>query len=591
MVRKSYAFLGILAVLLMSLGVVSATNGFELTVNGLGDSSSNPISGINGTVHNVAITLNHSNISLGDVQLNWTGGSGYLEFLGNGIVTTGEHEYTIKITLPQETKESYRTVTATFYNESNLTQEVGDASVRIYYNSTLSSSSTEIYGCMDSNANNYNPDATTDDGSCTYTTGDYEYCDDFSGEKGHLEITSFEITNNGKGGDEEWEYLDEIVIEVVIENTGNENIDDVMVELMIKDDDDNTVTRRKMGLDDDEIDLGRVKDDDEETAIFEIKELPIDLDEGTYRIYVRAYDEKNEDLECTSVSEDFNNDDETYFEFDVKSSDDATVIVKSDLDNILASCGDRNVEVRFMVYNIGDDDEEKVLVTLESSRLGLYEKVVIDNLRDKKGKEVVFFITIPDGLEKSYYDLDIYTYYDYDDDEDELDEVVAYGESSEEEGDDFSIRLDILSCKGPAPLITASLDSEAKVGEELVITASITNSGDDNNFVVSVSEFEDWAELLSVEPASLLINEDGTATITIKLTPTKSGFQTLKVNAIVDGEVSYQAVSVNIEEREGFFAGVSDTLLYSVSGVAALFILIFLVLIVRISRKSRKPEF
>ncbi len=591
MVQKSYAFLGILAVLLMSLGFVSAYTSTQdgIKVNVIQELP-NPVTP--GSTHDIQINITNNNGTT--IDLSWvdtTDSSGITTAVPtNSSLTNGNSAiYTLTYSIPSG-------FNGTVNHKVDLSVFVGSTNIANFHPYSTANytniSTTLIYGCTDSDANNYDPNATTDDGSCTYTIADgYKYCDDFDGEKGDLEITSFEINNNGKGDDNEWEYLDEIEIEVTVENTGDDNIDDVIVEIMIKDDDGNTITRRKMGLDEDEFDLGRIKDGDEEVAIFKIDELPIDLDEGTYRIYVRAYDEKDEDSNCVSVSEDFNDDDETYFEFDVTSSDGATVIVKDDSEVILASCGDKNVEVRFMVYNIGDDDEEKVLVTLEDSKLGIYEKVVIDNLRDKKGKEVVFFITIPEGLDKSYYELDIYTYYDYDEDEDELDEVVAYGESSEEEGDDFSIGLEILSCKGPVPSITASLDSEAKVGEELVITASVTNNGDDNNFVVSVTEFEDWAELVSVEPASLLINEDGVATITIKLVPTKGGFQTLKVNAIVDGEVSNQAVSVNIEEKEGLFANVSDTLLYSISGVVALLILIFLVLIVRVSRKSRKPEF
>ncbi|MEA2112355.1 MAG: hypothetical protein U9P50_00065, partial [Patescibacteria group bacterium] len=164
-------------------------------------------------------------------------------------------------------------------------------------------------------------------------------------------------------------------------------------------------------------------------------------------------------------------------------------------------------------------------------------------------------------------------------------------ESSEEEGDDFSVLLEILSCREPAPSISASLDSDAKVGEELIIAVSVTNNGDDNNFVISASGFENWAELVSIEPQSLSIDEDDTATVLIKLIPTKGGFQTLKVNTVVDGENYDQAVSVNIEEEESFFANIDDKLLYIVSGIAVLCILIFLVLIVRISRRSRKEEF
>ncbi|MFH1238014.1 MAG: putative S-layer protein [archaeon] len=563
MVSKNvFVSLGILAVLIMSLGIVSAAALEFIDISGL------PPQVNTGTEYEVTFKLNHTNTTFNDdYKLNWSSNEDYVTLLPtiDRINVSNLLSGSAKITIPSDATGSVNyTLKVIAYNLSD--------SYKYNYTTTFTSTINDTDVVIP-------------------PTTEYKYCDDFNGEKGYLEITSFEITNNGKGDDKEWEYLDEIEIEVTIENTGEDNINDVLVDIMIKDDDDNTITRKKMNLNDDQIDLGRINDGDEEIAIFKIKELPIDLSEGNYRMYVRAYDENNEDSECASVSEDFTNSDETYFEFEVTSSKDSTVIVKDDLDNILASCGDKNVEVRFMVYNLGDDDEEKVLVTLENSKLGIYEKAVIDNLRDKKGKEVVFFITVPEELDKLSYELDIYTYYDYDEDEDELDEVVAYGESSEDGGDDFSIMLEVLSCKGPVPSITAALDSESKVGEELVIIASITNNGDDNNFVVSLTGFENWAELISIEPQSLLINEDDTATVVIKLTPTKGGFQTLKVNTVVDGETYNQAVSVNIEEKESIFANVNNVVLYSVSGIIVLLILIFLVLIVRISRKSRKAEF
>ncbi|MCK5449963.1 putative S-layer protein, partial [Candidatus Pacearchaeota archaeon] len=493
MVQKSYTFLGILAVLLLSLGMVSAANSTVFTVADVSAPTS-----VMEDAGSFTFTLN----------LTYTGTSQSMNFsFEDSTSTIGT------ISIPNETEfngsiDESRIVTGTITGFENQ----GGNSLTVVINATSHTGQRDDESSFSTSIT---------DVVVIPTTEGYTYCDDFNGEQGDLEITSFEVNNNGKGDDNEWEYLDEIEIEVEVANNGNDNINDVIVEIMIKDEDDNTITKRKMDLNDDEIDLGRINDDDEEIAIFKIKELPIDLDEGTYRIYVRAYDEKNEDSECASVSEDFTDDDETYFEFDITSSDDATVIVKEDLDNILASCGDKNVEVRFMVYNLGDDDEEKVLVTLENSKLGIKEKVVIDNLRDKKGNEVVFFITIPEELDKSSYELDIYTYYDYDKDKDELDEVGAYGESSEDEGSDFSILLEILSCKGVAPSITAALNSEAEVGEELIIIASITNNGDDNNFIVSVTEFESWAEITSIEPQSLLINEDDTQTIVIKLTPTK----------------------------------------------------------------------
>ncbi len=589
MAKNTFAIFGILAVLLLSLGLTSAFDGFELSITGQG-TSDNKITGTNGTTHTVLVNANNT-LAQGTVYVNWSVASTTIMTLPAGAnVSTGAADITGFIfTMP--TSGTYKTLTANIHNATTH-EEIGTSTVRIYFDET--STPAEISGCTDSTATNYDSTATVDDESCTYASSN-TYCelDSFGTEKGHLEITSFEINNKGSGDDEEWEYLDEIEIEVTIENTDDENINDIMVEILIKDNNGNTMTKKDMDLNDDEIDLGKIKDDEEEIATFKIDELPIDLDSGKYTIYVRAYEDGNEDNECVSESDDFTDSDETYFEFEVVESEDATVIVKRDLNNIQASCGDENVEVKFMVYNAGDDDEEKVLVTLENSKLGIYEKIIIDNLRDGKGKEVAFYVTMPEEIVKNSNTLDIYTYYDYDDDEEELDES-SYGESSEEEGDDFSIGLEILSCQAKAPSVTANLESETKIGTDLVIKTTITNNGKLNNFVIAPTGFESWADLVSVTPQTAEIASGNTQEVVITLSPKASGAQTFKISTVVDGETYNQPVSVKIAEEPGMFSelGLSGMSLYLVAGIVALLVLIFLVLVVRVAqRPARAAEF
>ena len=218
--------------------------------------------------------------------------------------------------------------------------------------------------------------------------------------------------------------------------------------------------------------------------------------------------------------------------------------------------------------------------------MGISEYAVIDDL-DNGDKEVAsFFIDIPSGLTKDKYDLEVTIYFDWDDDEDDED-VLAY----DEETSDESIRLNILSCAGAEPSINARLDSEAKLEEELIIKAIITNNGADNDFVVSVSGFESWAELVSVTPQTASIDEGEFIEVTIKLTPTSAGTQSFKINTIVDGESHDQTISVNIEEEPGLFGGLSDIMVYTIIGIIAILILIFLVLIAKMSRRPVKPQF
>jgi len=592
MAKNTFATLGILAVLLLSFGLTSAAiTDFDLTVDGTGSSTTNRLTGGNVSTHNFDVIINNT---LGEeVYVNWSVASTTIMTFPTGDnYSTGNHTETgFVLTMPAS--GDFKILTANVYNLTN-DSKIRTETVYVYFNNT-DYVTPSVSGCTNATATNYNSAATTDDGSCTYstTTPSTTYCtlDSFGTETGHLEISEVAITNNGAGDDEEWEYLDEIVIEVTVENTDDYNINNVMVEIMIKDSDGEIVSRKDMDLNQDEDDLGRINDDDEEIATFKINELPIDLENGNYKLYIRAYEDGNESGECVSESEDFTDIAKTYFEFEIVSSDKATVIVKKELPNVKASCGDNNVEVRFMIYNTGSYDEDQILVTLESSKLGIYEKYLIENLRDGKGKEAVFYITVPEEVENSYEKLKIYTYYDYDEDEDELDEH-SYGESSEDEGDDFSMLLEILSCQAPEPTVTANLDSEATVGENLIVKARVTNQGEDNNFIISASGFESWAKLVSIDPQTASINEGEFQEVTITLSPTEAGAQSFKINTVADGTSYEQTVSLNIAEEEGMFGfNMSNLMFYAIIGIVALIALIFLVLIVKVSRRSPAAQF
>lgn len=416
------------------------------------------------------------------------------------------------------------------------------------------------------------------------------------GDVGDLEIADFVINNLGNGDDNEWEPLDRIEIEVEVENTNrDDDIRDVLVEIKIMDGDQDVTN--DFDIRDEEIDLGRINDDDSEVAVFEIDEVPADLDEGTYRIFVKAYEDGDEDLNCVATSSDFDNSDnnDLYHEIEFTRTEDVAVIVKdSDLieNNIQASCGDTSVEVTFPIYNIGVDKEDKVLVTLFNRELGVDEKVVVDDLRSGKRKDVTFFMNIPEDLSKDRYSLDIITYFDYDDDEDELD-VFAYDSNSDDDLDEsYRINLDILNCEIPKPTITAVLTSSAMIGEELVVTSTIRNNADkEADFLVSVSDFSNWAEILSEEVQTITLDAGESEELTIRFNPTESGTQSFKINVVVDGQTFEQSVSLSVSEEEGIFNGINNITLYLIIGIAILVILIIITLIIRLARGSRRREF
>ena len=618
MIKNTFATLVILVVLLLGLGMTSAATLAEwsLESNGSASNVNTNIAAGNFTNNSVEVVFSTTGARANDWSTGAINTSKYFQItvspaagynisisdinFGERRSDTGIRNYSVQWSKNADFSASTIIKTEEVVNDSN--ERIGDISglnigigngetlyVRWFgYNAEASGGTWRI------NDNTLSIEGAVTSTSITPPTPSANtWCEeDFTtGEKGDLEITMVDIINHGQGDDNLWEYLDEIEIEITVENTHNDNnINDVVIEIEIRDEKGNTYTKKDFDLNDDKDKVGRVKKDGgEETIKFTINELPIDVEADTYRLYVRAYEDGNEAEQCVSKSNDFTDDDETYFEFDVEASQDSLIIVKNNMDNILASCGD-DKEVKFKVYNTGSSKEDKVLVNLYSSALGIDEHTVIDNLRAGSGKEATFFISVPQKMSKNSANLDIVLFYDYDKDEKELDEF-AYGENSDDAGSDFSIGLEIISCQAPEPTITAVLDSATQVGQDLVIKATIKNNAGNSDFIISASGFESWAELVSIEPQTVSIDEDGSQEVLITLTPTEAGAQSFKIITLVDGAQSEQTVSLNIAEKKGIFGFSNNIMAYAIIGIVAVLVLIFLVLIVRISKRTSAPQF
>ena len=591
MARNTFAIIGILAVLLLSLGMVSAYSSTQDGINvKVTSEMPNPV--VPGISHDITVNVTNNNGVA--INLSWTDTSATSgitatvpanDTMANG--TTKEYNITYLIPSSFEGTDIQHKIDLV---TSNTTGEI--AAFHPYSSATYTTTPTLPQGCTESAATNTNTTIVTENNSlCTYPTpvSGYNFCE--NGMVGDLEIVDVTFNNLGQGDDDDWFLLDEIEIEVEVENThSSENVKDVLVEIKILDSGDNDVTN-DFDFDDEEISLNTIKNDDSEYVTFKINEVPADLDSGRYQVYIKAYSEDNESGQCVAEAASKYLSEELYQKIDVTREDDPAVIVKETMLRIPVSCGDNNVELPLNIYNLGSDKEEKILVHVYNTVLGINQKIIIDNLKSGKKKQVTFYFDMPQELSKELYILDVVTYYDYDDDEDEMLES-SYSENSEDDLDkDFNVKLEILSCSGPTPTINANLESAAEMGTDLVIKTLITNNGEDNSFIISASDFESWADLVSVTPQTASINQGEFTEVTITLKPKVAGAQSFKINSIVDGESYSQLVSVNIDEQKGMFSGMNNALAYVVIGIVAVLVLIFLVLVVRISRRQVKPQF
>ena len=577
MAKNTLATFGILAVLLLSFGFASAA---QFTFD---EATTLPTTGAIGQDFDIDYILSYVDAT-SDFTLNfstndddWSGLPSVAQsitLVGNSTVTG-----TAVLTIPAGYSEHIFSTTL----KARLTNGTYGHTYSFPISITIPANEVALQdGCTDPDATNTNTTEVIEDNTlCTYTQEPLTFCEQESyiESTGDLEISDFDVNNNGEGSDDLWNYLDQLEIVVEVENTHDEdNAENVEVTILILDEDGADVTG-DFDFDKETLTgIGRLRDGDKEEVVFTVDELSSELEDGDYTMYLMVSGEDKEGEEhCTSDLDkaDF------YFPFTIESIDyeDSILAGGSDLiEQVDTYCGQQNLEITVPIYNLGSDDEEKVLVNLYSSKMGIDTYEIINDLDDGDKEVITFFIDVPSALEKERYDLEIITSFDWDDEREE--EV----ETSYEEQTSESIRLNILGCSAPAPTVTASLGSDPEVGSNIIVKATVTNNGDLNNFIVKATGFEDWADLISLTPSTLEIASGNTQEVTIVLSPKQFGVQTFKITTTVDGETYSQPISVNIAEKQ-YPLGMNKMSFYFAIASATLAVLILLVLITRLTRR------
>ncbi len=404
------------------------------------------------------------------------------------------------------------------------------------------------------------------------------YCD--SGEVGDLEIKSVDFSNKeGFGEDDEWYMLDEIEVEVEVKNRGNQDVDDVVVEWGLY--------NKKTGdfVIDEEEDNFDINDDEEETVTFTFTVDPDDFDENDdeddFIFYVKAFsDDEGESKQCSSNTE------------TVKIVRDSDFVVLKDITfPEVAQCG-AIVEGTAEIWNIGDEDQDDVYVTVVNRNLGLNERVEFGDLDVLEDGNLRFDFTVPQNVRAGNYPIQL-NVFDEDDDifENGNDDEARFFKNLRVEG----------NCVAEIPEstvdITASLDSDAIKGKEMVVKTIFKNTGlNETTYQVTVSGYSDWANLSSVIPQSLTIAPGDSKETVITLVPIESGNQEFTIQAVYNGVATDQKVRVSVEAEEvGRFGRITGSAIvdniknnWFIWVIAALNIILVIVIIVVAVRIMRK---
>jgi hypothetical protein len=403
---------------------------------------------------------------------------------------------------------------------------------------------------------------------------------------GDLTIKNVDIRNDG-GSDDEWTPLDTIKVEIEVENEGDDDVDDVFVELALFDSSGTNVISDVdfETSDEEEVDLGNFKDGDEDTAIFEFK-LPGDFKDGSYKLAAKVYsDDLGETAMCADHADDFS--DDFYESIDVERDNDNLVVVDDIvLSSATATCGER-VTARFDLFNIDEDqDQEQVKVRIFSNVLQIDEEIEIrEDLNAGDGETLEIEFVVPSGLSDGKHEIAFTTFYDYDSRNDDYDE---------ESQDIWKAFLNVVGCgeniAGTAKLnvdISATLASEAKAGKELLVNSEVVNTGSTTKtYTLSAKSFDSWATLNSISDRLFTLAPGESIDVELSFNVNKgvAGEETFVIEVASGDELDAREVAVSISPSLFSSLG-SNTLLWVVGAINVLLIVIIVIVAARMSSR------
>ncbi len=419
-----------------------------------------------------------------------------------------------------------------------------------------------------------------------------KYHEGVSANNGSLkvDIRDVSVIKNGFGKDKEWLPLDEVEVEIRVKNTGDWDIDDISLEWGIANDD----LSSEWVVEFEEVKEFNLKNGKEDTFLvnFKVNEKDLDMnfDEfvgNDYKLVVRAtgtIDDNNAGAldtadSCASDSED---DISFYEESDFVILDDIKILPET------AMCGS-DVQITADVWNIGSDPQDDVYVIIYNQELGLNKQVNIGDIDEFDSENLNAIITLPTNVKEKVYELKVRVYDEYND---------IYENDYDEEESEFSVLLEVkggncaLSSKAT---VSATLVSGGKAGEDLVISATVINSGTSQaTFNLNAAGYSDWASSATLSKTAMVLNAGAsdTATITLKIKDDASGDKSFNIEVLSGNAIVVtQPVTVTIEASSpGFFSRITgnaiggNAYLWGIGILNVILVIVIIIVAVRVAK-------
>lgn len=402
----------------------------------------------------------------------------------------------------------------------------------------------------------------------------------------NLSLSNIDLSNDGDD-DETWMPLDTISVDVDVENNGNDDITDVYVEIALYDSQGKNRINDVdfLSQDDEKYKIGKIRDDDKESHTFEFQ-IPADMDEGNYKLAVKAYSkDTGENVDCADTADDFDNG--VYQSIEVeKETDEGKYIA---FDNVVlspseATCGDV-VTLSFTAYNIGDEDQDQIKINVYSNELKIdQEQELKKNFDQGDNEDFEFNFVVPQNLEDKSYRIQISSEYDY-----------RNGVYREKSDDSYNLLFKVFGCSVSTvlenkvnPIQSAKLNSDAVAGESLEISVLIMNpTSEEKTYLIGANGYESWSNLESISKRLVTLEPGKSQEVTFSFNTDKdvSNEESFEVE-VTEGTNTYtQEVAVQFDKATSGNLFGDNSLIWIIGIVNVLLILIIIIVAVRFSRK------
>jgi len=401
-----------------------------------------------------------------------------------------------------------------------------------------------------------------------------------------MEIASSTGTTVTFGEDEKWFPFENIEAQIEVKNYGSYDADNVEISWGVWDTDSNSWVIEPDNEKDFKLDNGDTESITVEFSIDDNVDMDLeDLRDGShYQFYAYLSDGVVDDSDSPD-------DGLSFCAYDSQSTE---MVIESNfviLNNVnlpeSIQCG-QNVEVTSDVWNIGDRDQDSVSVEIydKTGSLKISKEVSVGDLNAFDNQKISFSFQVPEGTTEGSYAL-VMNVLDEDGD--------VYQTDFDDDDSSYTIPFTVESC-GPAQpdtTISASLVSGGKAGKDLVVRATITNTGSDlKTYAVSAAGFAEWASASSVDQSTLVLNpgQSRDVTFTFPVLKSASGEQIFYIETVSGTEVTRQPVSVSIEPSS--FLGLTGNSIFGSNGtlwlIGLLNVILIIVIIIVAIRVARR---